>query len=102
MFDKNVDTIGEIILTKWNIPVQIMRAAIDFRNPPDGTSDQHKLTATIHAACGLSLLLGINFGKKICVDEISRSALAQAGLSDGLEPILPSILEALRDAELVY
>ncbi len=100
VFEKNVDTIGEIILTKWNIPVQIMRAAIDFKNPPDGTSDQHKLTAIIHAACGLSLLLGINFGKKICVDEISQSALAQTGLSGGLEPILPSIFEALRDAEL--
>ncbi len=64
MFEKNVDTIGEIILTKWNIPVQIMRAAIDFKNPPDGTTDQHKLTAIIHAASGLSCLLGINFGKK--------------------------------------
>ena len=95
MFEKNVDTIGEIILTKWNIPVQIMRAAIDFRNPPDGTTDQHKLTAIIHVACGISLLLGINFDKKICVDKISRSALARIGLSDGLEPFLPSIFEAL-------
>jgi len=101
VFEKNVDPIGEIILTKWNIPVQIMRSAIDFKNPPDETSDQHNLTAIIHVACCLSLLLGINFGKKPYVDEISRSALAQAGLSGGLEPILPSIFEALRGAELL-
>ena len=101
LFEKNVNTIGEIIFSKWNIPVQIMRAAVDFKNPPDGTSDHHKLTAIIHTACGLSLILGINFGKKICADEISRSTLAQIGLSGGLEPILPSIFEALRDAELI-
>ncbi len=100
VFEKNVEAIGEIILTKWNIPVQIIRAAIDFRNPPDGTSDQHKLTAIIHVACCLSLLLGINSGKKICAYKISRSALAQTGLSNGLEPILPSVFEALRDSGL--
>ena len=39
----------------------------------------------------------------VLVTEVVKGSPAeQAGLSDGLEPILPSILEALRDAELVY
>lgn len=101
VFDKNSGKIAEIILTKWNIPDKIVKAAIDFDNPPAGSSDHPMLTAIIHVACELSHLLGISIEEKICIVNISRNALSQIGLPDGPEPILPDILKALNSAGLI-
>lgn len=65
VLDKNSGKIAKIILTKWNMPDKIIRAAIDFDNPPAGSSDHHKLIAIIHVARGLSHFLGISFGAKM-------------------------------------
>lgn len=98
---RDSNAIGEIILTKWNIPDKIIRAAVDFHNPPEGASDQHKLAAMVHVACGLGHLLGVGFGKKMCVNEISPNILSQAGLPDDLESLLPAIFQELRSAGLI-
>ncbi len=95
------NAIAEMILTKWNLPENIIRAAADFNASPEGTADHHTLTAIVHVACGLSSLLGVCFVPKISVTEISPQILAQLGLSDGLEPILPAIFEELRPAGLI-
>ncbi len=101
VLDKYSSKVAEIILAKWNIPAKIVRAAAAFGNPPAGSSDHHKLTATIHVACGLSHLLGIGIGEKTCTGNLSRSALSQMNLSDGPEPVLPDILKALNAAGLI-
>ena len=101
VLDKNSGKIAEIILTKWNIPDKIVKAATDFDNPSTGSSDHPMLTAIIHVACGLSHLLGIGFGEKIGIDNISRNALSQIGLPDGPEPILPDIFKELSSAGLI-
>jgi HD-like signal output (HDOD) protein len=100
-FIKDSNTIAELILTQWNLPDPIIRAAADFINPLERTSDQHNLTAMVHAACGLSCLLGRCFGEKICVDEISPHILSQVGLPENLEVILPAVFDDLKAAGLV-
>lgn len=98
---RDANAIGRIILTKWGIPDRIIEAATDFNPHPEGASDQHKLTAMVHVACGLGNLLGVGLEREIYVDEISPDALSQIGLADGLEPILPAVFAELRSAGLL-
>ncbi len=93
--------IARNILAKWNIPGEIAMAVADFNTPPEGISTRHKLTAMVHVACRISRLIGISYGGKIYTEEISKTIFAQAGLPDGLEPILPSVFEELETAGLI-
>lgn len=99
-FQEQVGNIGKLLLTKWNSPDNIVRAVVDFNNPPTGSSGRHTLTAVIHVACGINALLGVGVDTRGCVEQIAPNALSQIGLADGLESVLPDILTALKAAGL--
>ncbi len=88
--------IAEIILTKWNIPGRIVSAVSACGNPREISSDRHSLGAMICVACEISRHLGICIGENKCnVQKIFPDALTRMGFPNGLEPVLPDILEEL-------
>lgn len=86
---------GGMLLSAWNLPPQLARAVAAHETPgPPG--DGGDLAVFIHAACGISNLLGFAVPGEPVARPLSPEDMARVGLGQGLAGALPGILGELR------
>jgi hypothetical protein len=84
-----------MLLSAWHLPPRLARAVAAHEAPaPPGEGDD--LAAFIHAACGISNLLGCAVPGEPVARPLSPEVMARVGLSQGLAGALPGILGELR------
>jgi len=87
--------IGGMFLSAWHLPPRLARAVAAHEVPgPPGDGDD--LAVFIHAACGISNLLGCAVPGEPVARPLSPEVMARVGLSQGLAGALPGILAELR------
>ena len=89
-----------MLLSAWNLPPRLARAVAAYEAPgPPGEGDD--LAVFIHAACGISNLVGCAVPGEPVARPLSPEVMARVGLSQGLAGALPGILGELRSWELM-
>ncbi len=84
-----------LLLSAWNLPPRLARAVAAHEAPgPPGEGDD--LAVFIHAACGISNLLGCAVPGEPVARPLSKEVMARVGLSQDLAGALPGILAELR------
>ena len=86
---------GGMLLSAWNLPSRLARA-VAAHEAPGPSGDGGDLAVFIHAACGISNLLGCAVQGEPLARPLSPEVKARMGLSQGLNAALPEILEELR------
>jgi chemotaxis protein CheD len=87
--------LGGMLLSAWNLPPRLVLAVAAHEDPgPPG--EGRDLAVFIHAACGISNLLGGAVSGEPVAFPLSPEVLARVGLSQGLAGALPGILAELR------
>jgi hypothetical protein len=86
---------GGMLLSAWNLPPRLAQAvaAHEAPGPPGEAGD---LAVFIHAACGISTLLGFALPGEPNARPLSPEVMARVGLSQGLAGTLPGILAEMR------
>jgi chemotaxis protein CheD len=86
---------GDLLLSAWNLPPRLARAvaAHEAPGPPGEGGD---LAVFIHAACGISNLLGCAVPGEPVARPLSPEVMARVGLSQGLAGALTGILAELQ------
>ena len=86
---------GGMLLSAWHLPPRLAQAVAAHEAPgPPGEGDD--LAVFIHAACGISNLLGCAVPGEPVARPLSPEVMARVGLSQGLAGALPGILGELR------
>lgn len=85
--------LGATVLSDWHLPNQISHAVEQHRTPPE-QMEKPSLAAIVHAACGISRLLGI-----ICPDEPAgfNLSLFQLEQFNAFGPFHKGLLEVVND-----
>jgi chemotaxis protein CheD len=86
---------GGMLLSAWNLPPRLARA-VAAHEAPGLPGDGGDLAVFIHAACGLSTLLGFVLPGEPTARPLSPGVLAQAGLTQDPAGVLPGILAELQ------
>ena len=87
--------LGGLLLSAWRLPPRLAQAVATHETPgPPG--DGGDLAVFIHAACGISNLLGCAVAGEPVGRPLSPEVMARVGLSQGLAGALPGILAELR------
>jgi len=87
--------LGGLLLSVWRLPPRLARA-VAAHEAPEPTGDSRDLAVFIHAACGISNLLGCTVAGEPLCRPLSPEVMARVGLSRGLAGALPGILAELR------
>jgi chemotaxis protein CheD len=87
--------LGGLLLSAWNLPPRLV-LAVATHEAPGPPGEGRDLAVFIHAACGLSNLLGGAVPGEPVAFPLSPEVMARVGLSQGLAGALPGILEELR------
>jgi HD-like signal output (HDOD) protein len=86
---------GGMLLSAWHLPPRLARAVAAHEAP--GTSgDSDDLAVFIHAACGISNLLGFVAPGEPVARPLSPELMARVGPAQNLAGALPGILAELR------
>ena len=86
---------GGMLLSAWNLPPRLARA-VAAHEAPGPPGDGGDLAVFIHAACGISNLLGCAVPGEPAAGPLSPEVMAQVGLPLDLAGTLPGILAELR------
>lgn len=86
---------GGMLLSAWNLPPRLVRA-VAAHEAPGPPGDGGDLAVFIHAACGISNLLGCAPPGEPVARPLSPEVMARVGLTQGLAGALPGILAELR------
>jgi chemotaxis protein CheD len=86
---------GGMLLSAWNLPPRLARA-VAAHEAPGPPGDGGDLVVFIHAACGITNLLGFAVPGEPVARSLSPEVMARVGLSQGLAGALPGILGELR------
>ncbi len=92
--------IGEIILTKLNIPERLIKAATGLNNKT-GSSSMKTFTAVINASCWFVQFLGIGFNWVFFDTDLIENALKKIGLTHKIERFLPKIYQILLSFNII-
>jgi len=86
---------GGMLLSAWHLPPRLARA-VDAHEAPGSPGGSDDLAVFIHAACGISNLLGFVAPGEPVARPLSPEVMARVGLSQSLAGALPGILGELR------
>ena len=79
---------GGLLLSAWHLPPRLARA-VAAHEAPGPPGDGGDLAVFIHAACGISNLLGCAVPGEPVARPLSPEVMARVGLSQGLAGALP-------------
>ena len=86
---------GGMLLSAWNLPPRLAEA-VATHDAPDSSGDGGDLAIFIHAACGISNLLGFAVPGEPVAGPLPPEVMERVGLSQYLAGCLPGILGELR------
>lgn len=86
---------GGMLLSAWGLPPRLARA-VAAHEAPGLHGEGGDLAVFIHAACGISNLLGCGAPGEPLARALSPEVMARVGLSQGLDGALPGIFGELR------
>lgn len=93
VFGFNHAQVGAKLAAKWNLPPEIIDA-IEYHHKPELASENRLLTATVHLADSISLMMGFSLGIDGLAYTISEKSLEILDLD---EAMIISILPVLAD-----
>ena len=86
---------GGMLLSAWHLPPRLARA-VDAHEAPGSPGGSDDLAVFIHAACGISNLLGFVAPGEPVARPLSPEVMARVGPAQNLAGALPGILGELR------
>lgn len=91
--------VGARVAKKWNIPDDLVEA-IEFHHSPEKASINPKLTAIIHVADAIVMMMGIGVGADGLIYNLSEEALSTLGIDHAmLESIISETSDLLIDED---
>ncbi len=95
----NHSQIGAKVAKKWNLPDELIEA-IEYHHDPEKATVNYKLTAIIHLADAITMMLGIGLGVDGLIYNLSKEALDSLGVDEHqLEQFFSDASDLLMDKD---
>jgi len=96
----NHSQIGAKVAKKWNLPDELIEA-IEYHHNPEKATVNYKLTAIVHLADAITMMMGIGLGVDGLIYNLSKEALDSLGVDEHqLEQLFSDASDILMDKDI--